>query len=352
MFKAMLCALLVAQTQASANVIVQNRDGVYDRYAEFTVGAYPGIVTTFQLNFGSCEPNVLPINTLHTSTTWKLLTPGNVSSNVSNVVQEYLYYSGQKSLLSGLFVLGDGSVGVLNTCTLNVSFCYSHDFEFRRLHLGQTCPVYATHLYKSVEYAGINASLVNTMAPIELFEVLEGVCSDQIAVSFKDVFSVVVQCEHKVDVEQYAVNIEYHAETEKLVVYHATRERDDTTGGIIIVVLVLFLSVWLYWTRHLHLLIRFSITREQTEGNPVAFEKTLRKALQHETILQSIKATIFRYKDELYPLVGEAFEPETNIDKALAEVAATNRYLVWNYIATFSVVVVDIVVLVGKCVCM
>jgi len=340
---------LICGGYGSVRVEVLDRDAVYYRYVEFVVGAHPGTLVTFKLNFGSCAPNVLPVDALRSSTTWEFV-HGNVSSNV---VMEYLYYSGQKQLVRGEFVLDSsgGTTGVLNTCALELMFCYSHNYEFREFVMGEKCPLSATHMYKKAVYTGINATLEGNH-PVELYEHYskdDKACGPDVVVDFATVFSVGVPCDAQssVDIETYPLNIEYDHKQQTLTVYHATRELDNTTGVVIIVVLVLFLSTWLFWTRHLHVLIRFSITREQTEGNPVDFEKTLRKAIRHETLVQSIKGYIFKYKDELYPFVGEEFEPEMIINKGLAEVAATNRFMAWDSIAKFSVIVVDIVVLVG-----
>lgn len=348
--KVLLCLVLV-QVVTGVHIQVVNKDGVYYRYGEFQVGANPGITTTFQINLGSCADNVLPSETLRTSTTWELV--NSASSNVSNVVTEYLYYTGQKHLLQGTFVVGSGDKGVLNTCELNVSFCFNHRYEARELFLGQTCPLFATHLHKHAVYNVISASLVgkDEFIPVGLdIENTQDDCTSDNTIKFLDAFSIVLSCttDTVVDIEGHPLNIEYDVDHQTMTVYYAVSNRDDTTGGVIVVILVLFLSTWLYWTRHIHDLIRFSITNEQTEGNPVVFEKTLRKALQHETVYQSLKSTIYKYQDELYPLVGEKFVPEEVIDKPLAEIAATNRAMIWGTISQFSVMIIDVVVLVGS----
>ena len=347
---------LICGAHGSVNVRVLNRDsdpsflGDYHRYADFKVGAFPGVLTTFEINFGSCAPNLLPVDALRSSTTWRQVNT-NASSNVTNIVTEYLYYTGQKNLVRADFVLdAGGTIGILNTCAMNLTFCYSYKYESRELVLAEGCPLSATHMYKKAVYTGINSTLKGNHL-LELYEDVNGgsSCLTDVEVWFQKAFSIKIPCDVQVvDIETYPLNIEHDPGQHTLTVYYAFRERDNTTGAIIIIVLVLFLSTWLFWTRHLHILIRFSITREQTEGNPVEFEKVLRKAIRHETILQSVKSYIFKYKDELYPFVGEEFKPDEKIDKGLAEVAATNRVMAWDSVCKFSVIVVDIIVLVGS----
>lgn len=311
-------------------------DENYTRYAVFQLGARPGSPVLFQINFGSTAANVLPGSALQHSQTYTIVD--------ESTVTEYVYFEGQEILIRGEFRVGDA--GVLNTGTLNVSFCYRHVYETMWLMLGVGCGDMSrrdrdTGLDAPLRavYPNVTSSLAGAY-PMR-WEPGRSTCNESVRASFQDVFYVNGGCDWPF-VDDVALDVEHNVDTNVLSIFQATHGTDDTTAVALIGLLVVFLTTWVYWMRDLHQAVRYSITREHLQGNAVHFGKVVQHALGRETFSE--------YVQQLwYDTSGALLEPEytPKINPMDIQVAASNHVMVWATVSRFSVIIIDVVVLVG-----
>jgi hypothetical protein len=328
---------VVTAVRANHGVEVQTLvDENYTRYAVFHLGARPGSPVLFQINFGSTAANVLPGSALQHSQTYTIVD--------ESTVTEYVYFEGQEVLVRGEFRVGDA--GVLNTGTLNVSFCYRHVYETMWLVLGVGCGDMSRRDRDTGLEAPLRAVYPNITSSLSggypmRWEPGRSTCNDSVRVSFQDVFSVNEGCDWPF-VDDVALDVEHNVDTNVLSIFQAARGTDDTTAVALIGLLVVFLTTWVYWMRDLHQAVRYSITREYLQGNAVHFGKVVQHALGRETFSEYVQQLWY---DTSKTLLEPEYTPHINTMDI--QVAASNHMMVWATVSRFSVVIIDVVVLVG-----
>lgn len=383
----------MSPANGSVDVTVTTKEDTVQRLAVFTVGANPGIDVEFQLVFGDngnssslSLRNSIPAGALKYSTTWKQLEDVQIEEDGTIVTQvrDYLYYFGQSSLLPVDFILSsDGSsTGVLYMGTLGFDFCYEYHFSTQKLYLGLDCPIYILKHLESVVYDNVGASLdVNATQSSGmnlLFSDEESGASclptndngiKEVVLSEKIKFD--IPCKNisvdTVSFQDQGIHLFYNSSMRQLTVYGPRDPEDMVTAVFVIVVLVLFFTAWLFWTKDLHGLVQQSVenfnrhspTTDTYTEDEVSMENWYKwlSALQpvgkqfYDTLKKNKEIELIIYGNEEPSQDNTAINapvyPQETFHRDYIRIATRNR-VVWDALSLYLPIILDIVLLVSS----
>lgn len=284
---------------APLTLIVESTN-VSSRYVSLHVGGYPGSKQTFQVFFAYDGGNVVPVEAVSKSRTEVFLN--------TTTLRDVVYFPGQSALTQPWFSLTTAEMGTLALGNGVLSYCYQHDYESLYLTLGETCHLSARHSYTMVEASRSDVNFLN-----------------------ENMFSC-GPCEREYHLEDDTVNIEYDAHHQRYRFFFVTDTFEETSSLVLVAILTVFLSTWLYWTTPVHTLVEN------------AFMHTL-----HSKNMTSLsgKSYLVYQADLEDALELNATKKRHIVNEYLVKIAADNQ-TVWGVVDTYAILVCDLVVLIGS----
>lgn len=321
--------VVVAVAHAAIPVQVLKTETGVDRYIKLDVGAYPGTSVPFLLTFESNRTNKLPIQYLDYSTTYTVLN--------TTFVRDAVYYKKQKNMAILEFELTSGTTGEINLDATRYPFCYTSIFQNVELELNDDCNVYHTHNVYSRVYSTSNGLLDG--------HPFSATMSNRSCNTF-DFETEFDQCNlTNIDDDNYI--LEYRDGT--LRVYKYVDKEDEVTLIALVFILIAFMSIWLNWTKNIHLLLEqhISLAPQFEPPNTANFIKMLTKSANFYTLMEEIQDNLAELGDQLYPFSVPPVKKHVEFDEKFVKIAAQNR-IIWDDISKYSILVIDMAALVAS----